>query len=497
MTIPFSKYVRITSGVAGGAGVKRRDLIARIFTGNPLVSPGDVLEFADVPAVSAYFGSGSPEAAIASRYFGWVSPLVGSPRAIGFARYAGGQAVAAAIYGNAEPKSLTELQAIAAGSITLDLDSVPHVISALDFSAATSFADCASVLETALNLDSEPAFSTATVAYDATSRRFVVTSGVPGDGAIVAQPGAVSEAMGLLAENGAINIAGTGPLDAAATFNASLDVSDNFGSFLFLDTLPLTDTVAVAAANASQNVRFMYCVPVSAANVSAWAAALEGFAGCALTLTLGDRAEMIPAIVLAATNFSQRNGTMGYMFRMFPGVAPSVTSGAESDNLDALRVNYYGRTQTAGQKLDFYQRGVLMGGPGDAVDMNVYANEQWLKDAAGSELMGLFLNLGQLPANDNGRGQVLTALQVVIDAALYNGAISAGKTLSLTQRQRVVQLTGDALAWHQVQDIGYWVDCVIEEVATQDGRIEYRAVYQLIYSKNDAIRSIDGTHVLI
>jgi hypothetical protein len=205
---------------------------------------------------------------------------------------------------------------------------------------------------------------------------------------------------------------------------------------------------------------------------------------------------MIPMMILAATDYTKRNAVQNYMFQQF-NVTPSVKTTTKSNALDLVRTNYYGRTQTAGQTIDFYQRGVLMGGITAPVDMNVYANEQWLKDACGASLMELLTALPRISANAKGRIQILAQLQSVIESAVFNGTISIGKTLSQTQKAFIGEQTGDLEAWRQVQNIGYWLDVVMQSYVTQDGRTEFKAVYTLIYSKDDAIRKIEGNHQLL
>lgn len=129
--------------------------------------------------------------------------------------------------------------------------------------------------------------------------------------------------------------------------------------------------------------------------------------------------------------------------------------------------------------------------------MNVYANEQWLKDAAGASVMELLLALSRISANTKGRIQLMSQIQAVVDEALFNGTISVGKELSNTQKVYISELTGDNEAWRQIQTIGYWLDCVMESYVTQDDRTEYKAVYTLVYSKDDTIRKVEGSHVLI
>lgn len=279
----------------------------------------------------------------------------------------------------------------------------------------------------------------------------------------------------------------------------STEANNNFGSFCFIPDLSVDEVEEAATWANGQNVRYMFSSRVASADASTWSTALIGLAGTALTLKSGvadEFHELIPMTILAATDYSKRNSVQNYMFQQF-ALTPTVTTTALSTTYDNERVNYYGRTQTAGQNIDFYQRGILMGGATAPTDMNTFANEMWLKDAAGAEIMSLLLSMPQVSANDGGRAQVLVVLQDVIDRALFNGTISVGKPLNATQKLYISNVTGDDLAWHQIQSIGYWVDAVLESYATTDSRTEWKCSYTLIYSKNDAIRSVDGVHVLI
>ncbi len=111
--------------------------------------------------------------------------------------------------------------------------------------------------------------------------------------------------------------------------------------------------------------------------------------------------------------------------------------------------------------------------------------------------MELLLDQPIVPANVQGQGQVLGVLQSVIDQALFNGTISVGKPLDVDQILFINTITGNNRAWRQVQNIGYWINASIISETTQDGRKEYFLVYTLIYSKDDAIRKVNGRHILI
>lgn len=504
MAIRFSKYVRIVSGVGGAATVRLRELIGRLISSSPLIDPLTVLEFTSAADVAEYFGSSSPEYRRALFYFSYMSPAISSPRKISFSRFAPSGA-AASIFGGGPAASLVNLKLASAGVITFVFNGTPVTVTGIDLSAAASLADVAAAIETALNANADTHLATATVTYDAVNARFDFSAGLIDDATVALQPAGsgandLRTALAWTDGAGAIFTRGVAPQEATDAFNVGMDVSNNFGSFAFIDTLTLDQIAQIAAANAGQNVTFQYMVRVpSVADAVSYSAALLGFAGSALTLApLADEfPELAPMAQLAATDYEKSNAVVNYMFKQFAGLTPSVTTDAVSDSLDAQRVNYYGRTQTAGQTLDFYQRGLLMGPTSAPLDMNVYANEQWLKDSAGASLMSLLLSSGRVPANAAGRGQVLAVLQETIDAALNNGTISVGKTLTAPQKLFVTQQTNDPLAWHQVQDIGYWVDATIVPYVGPGGTQEYKVIYQLIYSKDDAIRAIDGTHSLV
>lgn len=213
-----------------------------------------------------------------------------------------------------------------------------------------------------------------------------------------------------------------------------------------------------------------------------------------LTFSALEFPEMFPMMIEAATNYAAFNSVQNYEFQQVAGLTPSVSNDANANTYDQLRINYYGSTQNAGQIINFYQTGVLMGISTNILDMNAYVNEIWLKDAAGAAIMTLLLTLSQVPANAQGVNLLLAVLQNVINQALNNGTISVGKTLTNEQQMYITSATGDPLAWYQVQNSGYWVNIVITSSGTP---AVYTATYTLIYSKDDVIRKVIGTHTLI
>lgn len=501
MAISFSRYVMILSGVGGAAAVRARDLILRLFSVDTKVPENSVIEFSSAADVGAYFGTTSAEYLRALFYFGFVSKNISSPRKISFSRYAS-TAAAGRIYGAVKAFATSQFTGVTTGAFKLTLGAYTADVTGINFSAATTLSNVASILQTAIRavVAGGSDWTAATVTYNATANRFELVGGVVGVEAVAtAAPSSGTDIRSLLGWDSIAvfspGVAAQEPLDA---FLASVQVSDNFGSFAFIPTITESQTVLVSAQNDTYNVRFLFLQPISAANAASYYASLAGLSGVATVLSplATEYPELLPAAVLAATDYSKRNSVQNYMYQ-FATLTPAVTDDTTANTMDSYRVNYYGRTQSAGQNLDFFQRGVMMGLATDPTDINTYVNEMWLKDQAGSKIMELLLSVAKVSANAAGRAQLVSVLQSVIESATFNGVISVGKPLNTTQKLYIANVTGDENAWHQVQNLGYWLDCVLQSYVTQDSRTEWKAVYTLIYSKDDVIRKVEGTHVMI
>lgn len=237
---------------------------------------------------------------------------------------------------------------------------------------------------------------------------------------------------------------------------------------------------------------------MTATNAAQYFSELQNLGGTGLILTdnrAGEWPEMLPMSAMAAIDFDRQNSTINFMFQQ-SDLTPLVTTTAEKNRLDALRVNYYGNTQTAGQTISFFQNGVLLGTGTSPIDMNTFANEQWLKSAAGAAIMTLMLNI-KISANSRGRAQVLSAVRSVVTVALLNGTISLGRTLSTTQRLFITETAGNELAWQQIQNAGYWLNATIGQETDTAGTVTFSVNYIIIYAKDDVIRRVEGTHILV
>lgn len=499
MAISQSRYVNITSGVGAGSPALTRDLIARLFTENALVPTGSVVEFTSADDVGAYFGTSSVEYLRAQFYFGWISKNITSPGKISYANWAN-VAVGSKIFGKPAAYLLATFTAISTGSFTLQMGGFTHTFTGIDCSGDASLAAVAATIQVAVRTFSGggSAFTSATVTYDAMRSCFDLVSGTTGVDVISVTAAVSNDLAGPLGWlTGAILSNGSAAQSVTDVLTQSSQLSNNFGSFAFIPSLTQSQILEAATWNDALNVTFLYSVPVSAANASSYSAMLLNLSGCTMTLAplSTEYPEQAPMMIMAATDYTAPNAVQNYMFQQF-NLTASVLTDVDANTYDALRVNYYGQTQSAGTLLAFYQRGVLFGASSDAVDQNTYVNEVWLKQAIGADLMALLVSSARIPANLAGRGQVLTVIQGRVNQALLNGTISVGKTLTIQQQLYITEISNDINAWRQVQNTGYWLNAAIQQYVV-NSLTQYKIVYTLIYSKDDDIRLIEGRDILI
>lgn len=503
MAIDLSRYVQITSGVGAASSAAVRELIPRLNTTNPLLPTGGIATFGSAKEVGDYFGTTSQEYLRAVFAFGWISKSITNVPSISFARWVDA-AAGSRIYGQPRAFSLGNFTSISSGAMTLTLGGVTLPITGVNLSGAASLAAVAALIQAAIRAQTGGgvAWTAATVTYDPVRGSFNFVSGTTGPDTIQVAAGAGTDVAGPLGWlTGAILSNGAAVQTISEFLTASTNISNNFGSFAFMPSLTLNQVIEAATWNNSQenNVQFMYSVPVTPANAAGWSAALIGIGGTTLTLALpslpNEYPEMDPMLIMGATDYTQPNAVQNYMFQVF-NQTPTVTTDLDANLYDNLRINYYGQTQTAGNLIQFYQRGFMMGLPVDPVDQNTYANEEWLKAQLSADLMSLLLAVPTVGANRLGQSQVLAILQSGVNRALDNGVISVGRPLTDVQRLYITNATNDNKAWRQVENIGYWLGVRIESYVA-NGVTQWKATYTLIYTKADAIRKIEGTDILI
>ena len=196
--------------------------------------------------------------------------------------------------------------------------------------------------------------------------------------------------------------------------------------------------------------------------------------------------------IFGSVRYDGTNTVTNYMYKQFPSQKFTVDDEEDADEYDKSCVNYIGLVQANGDRKAFTQQGFNINGEA----INTYCNEVWLKSAVATSILNLFLDAEVVSADEDGELLIYNRIASVAVQAKANGAISVGKTLDDDQKTAIYQITQDNEAWRTVQDAGYYLTVSIRRV-TEQGKTFYKAYYLLVYSKDDAILKVEGTHALV
>lgn len=507
MSIPNTKYVAITSAIANTSAASNKELIPRVLTTNPLFAANTVYEFTSSADVSAVAGANSADALFASEYFGWVSKKATQPKKLSFMRYSF-EALAPFIYSTQTLTPLATLQAISDGAMTINLGGTSYNLSNVNFSSAESYSDIASTLQTAIQANSGGGtlYTAATVEYQASNNSFILTGGETGENEIsyATSPSTgtdISSLIGWSQATAPIVSNGTAAQTATEVLNTTAQLSTNFLTFGFLSPTDAYNNLELCGAWVSeQNNQYRFCFDLGASNYSEGIATAAKYDGMTAHYNINygvttiNPAWIMTAILPATTDYDAVNGVKNYMFQEFPQQAIAVgnNDGTLYQTLDNLCINYNGQTQKAGKTLAFFQNGFNAEG----TDTAIFDNEAWLKDAIATDVLNAFIGLDFISADDDGIAILTGILESNAEKALNNHVFSKGKTLDTTQKAYITQLTGDENAWLNVQNNGYIFNVEIT-TQTQGNSTIYVGEYTLIYLKNDVIRKVVGSNILI
>lgn len=298
---------------------------------------------------------------------------------------------------------------------------------------------------------------------------------------------------------------------AQAAYNHALAESGNFGSFTFLDPVAasgsgtvtaysIEDLAATYQANAANNFLALAVHGEAFDTTSqsegttniATAETLAGIPMCYLSVgTTKEEGAAMPMAIAASIRYDRTNSATNFMYKMFPGLTPTVKNDTIKTSFDTKRINYLGQTQVNGQLLSFHQNGFNL----DGVDAAVAFNEIWLKASIATNFFNYVTNVDRIPANFVGEGIIETAIIMpTVNLGLTNGVVMPGKTLTQQQRAIIYQYTGDEDAADKISNYGYWLTV---SIILDTDNTTYKGTYKLVYSKGDSIRFIEGEHRLV
>ena len=449
--VPISQIVKVTPSVlAPAAGIS--SLQSMILSNNAALANVRFRTFTGAAAVATVFGATSTEYSMAEVFFSGFTNSTNTPAQLTFAYQSDSGSPASLVGGSLGTMTLSQLQALD-GTVVLSINGTAVNFTA-NLSSATSFANAASLLQTA-------AASSCVVVYDALNNVFVIQAETDAAaGTITYATGTLASGLALTQGTGAVVVPGLDPASDVSETLSYLQSASHFDAFSHAYAPPAADLTTMAIWNASQANKCMAVLwdnstagltPSNAASFGAevMAQAYSGvvpvyYDALAAALVLG---------VMSSLQFTATNGRQTFAFRSNSLVSPTVTSASTATALLGNGYNYYGAFAGAQQSFQFFYDGHI-GGTFDWIDS--YVCQMWLNQSLTSDLMALLTAIGEIPFNSQGDALIAASLQSTITQAITFGAIRQNVTLSTSEVQAVNNAAGASIA-STLQTQGYYL----------------------------------------
>lgn len=441
MYIPASDVVVVNPGVVGSGG-NPLALNGLILTKNSLLPTKSVQSFAGAAAVSAFFGPASPEYALSQIYsLGYDNSTI-KPGALLFAPYVDVARAAWLQSDSLAAVSLTQLKAIAPGTLTLTVNGSVKTSATINLSGATSFSNAAALIQAGFTAPNNP-----TCVWNAVNSTFTLTSPTTGDtSTITFASGSLADALMFTAAAGALLSQGQAVDTPASAMNAIKAASQNWVDFMTLWEPTITEKGQFADWSNAQNQRFMYVVwdtdpQAIVQNSAACFGAVAKTAAYDGVMCVYNSKELAAFVLscVGSIDFTRANGRITAAFKSQSGFTPTVTDQQIAANLLANGYSFYGAYATANRQFNFLFDGNL---PGKWKWLDTFINQVYLNSQFQLALLSLLNSVGSIPYNEDGYSLVRAAMTDPIDSALSFGSIRQGVTLSAPEKAQINQAAG-------------------------------------------------------
>lgn len=484
-TIPVSQIVTINPAVVG-AGGNALSLNAVMLDQSAIVPITSLLGFASADDVGLYFGTNSTQKELADNYFLGFDNSTKKPDTLFFGGYAN-TARAAFLRGQSlAGTTLSQIQAVT-GSLTVTVDGAVKTAASLNLSAASSFTNAATLLTTALGLTGPAA-----VTWDATSSRFVITSGTTGPSSTMTQgTGTAAASLGLsagiLSQGAAIDTPAT-----AADRVKSLE--QNWATLMTTFEPIIADKTAFAVWANAQNNRYVYvawdtdtgyATPSNAATFGSIVDTLN-YDGTAVFYGSANIAAFMCGFS-ASIDWAAVNGRATPAFKSQSGLATSVTTLALATSVLSNNASYYGLYQAPGQGNTY---SILYDGRMNGSKfrwLDTYLNQIRLNAQLQLAIfVGLQAN-NSTPYNSQGETFIRSWCADPITEALNNGSIRIGVPLSMSQKATIAAQAGFDIS-AQLETQGYYLQILPATAQVRQSR--QSPPVKLFYMDGGAIQQI-------
>lgn len=441
MAIPASFIVEINPRVlqAGASDLETNGLL---LTKNGLIPTSSiVLQFTSAATVGEYFGTASDEYAQAVIYFNGYVGKTKSPTTFNVARRID-VATGAFLRGAKYRDTLSAIQAITSGNLSVTVDGTPINLTGVDLSAATSYSDAAATLTAALS----GVVTGTLMEYSSLTGAFVISSPSVGAASSISfASGSIANLFKLNESAGAVISQGSDALTAVDNFTAIREVTDNWVCFWTLWEADADEMLELAQWSTSQGVNYLYLPWSSDATllVQGSNSPAEVFEDNQVSATalqwLDIRTSAFIAGIAASINWNRPSGTVGFAFRQQSGLTATVESESEMAVLEGRKVNGYGNFATRNDNFIWLYPACMFGEYGF---IDTYINAVWFNNAIQAAIMNGLRMSSRTPYNETGYSKIRAWIMDAVNRARNNGVIDPGVTLSETQISELTQEAG-------------------------------------------------------
>lgn len=490
MAISASQIVQVQPRILSGTG---NDLVfnGMVLDENAIIPTATPISFSSADSVGEYFGTESDEYKFASVYFGGYNNSQIKPSLLYFYKLCpNGAAPFVRGKGLKPADALAAIKAITAGDITFKVDGTEYAVTGVDFSAVTSLSDAATVLNTALTTDSVPA----SAAFSSTNNAFTLTESSVGAEKSITQPtGAIADAFGLSAETAVVS-AGADVMTVTATMNELTSDFQNFVTFTTLAEPSDADALLLAqwaSTNANAGTMYLYvCWDSAEANKDAQNTTViaeqlkeQNLTGYTVVYPSYRVAAFVEGTA-ASIAWDQTNGTLTFAFKAQSGLGADVTNTQDSVALLGHGVNFIGNYATRNDNFVFFYNGQM---GGDYKWIDTYLNACYLCNKLQVQLMAMFTSNRRIPYTSAGYAIIRANCRDVIEAAINNGVINVGVSLSNAQKsQLTAELGGDFS--DEIYNNGYYLQILDATAQARQQRVSPPC--NLVYTYGGAVQRL-------
>lgn len=464
MPIPASALVAAQPGVLGLAPPPLSMAGLIVSENAPTIPLGTVMGFPSLTAVGNYFGTSSNIYALAQIYFAGYTGATQLPGNLLVTQYNASVTSAWVLSGSLAAMTLTQLQALS-GTITISVGGTAFTTASINLSGATSFANAASLIQTALTT----AGAEVTVTFNTQLSAFQISTTATGSSATIGFPTdtSLSPLIYLQAAQGALlQATGAAAATPAGIMNGVIEVTTNWASFTtdWLPTLTVMEGFAdwvSAQTGGTQPGPFLYVpydnnVAVLASNpvADSLGVVTSEQNGVACIYNPSGLIASFVCGAVASVNFNAKGGRVQFDALQSPlGPPPDVTTQTAYTNLLANFYNAYCQFGASAETLSLLENGQVSG---TWKWLDSYVNAIFFTQALQNAGLALKTAVKWIPYTSVGQALISAALQPVITQMLNFGAAVSGGTLTPLQQAQIDAATVSGAA-QSVMNNGYFL----------------------------------------